>query len=137
MSANTLSLEVQPELPKTFVRGQTLDFVMDLPCDVPANYFNSTVGTVQTVTTVSSELRQVQNAGLNGKIATLTVSWEDLIEYSKLRFYADPTGSWPLGPAEFDVVFVRTVTDTSTGQVKTKTYRSSPIKITIADGVTG
>lgn len=148
MTTNTLSVEVQPEVPKSFIRGQTMEFIMDLPCDVPAKYFHNTVienpgptqVTTSTTTAVTSELRQVQNAGASGKIATLDVRWEDLIEYTKLHFEADNTDNWPLGPAEFDVVFVRTVTvtDASTGQVtsKTKKFRSNPVRITITDGVT-
>lgn len=136
MNTDTLGLDIQTKIPKVFIRGQTLEFLMELPYDIPADYFNNMTEdpATSTSTTLASELRQVQNAGTSGLIAPLTVTWET---GTKLRFHADNTGNWPLGPAEFDVVFVRTTIDLDSGQpTAVRWFRSLPVRITIADGVT-
>jgi hypothetical protein len=127
--SDTLGITTLERPPKTFIRGQTLEFIMELPCDVPAYYFNKFDG-IQTNTTVAAELRQVENAGAQGFIASLTVSWEDIAS-TKLRFKAENTDNWPLGPAEFDVVFVMTK-----DQVFYRKFRSQAVRFTIVDGVT-
>ena len=138
MTTNILNVTTQEVVPKTFIRGQTLEFVMLLPPEVPANFFgpipiNPLVpdGPAYPETVVTSQLRRLENAGEDGLIAQLQVSWEPGTSYTKLRFKYETTNTWPLGPAEFDVTFVRTI-----GVATTKKYRSQPIAITIKDGIT-
>jgi hypothetical protein len=136
---NTLGLDIQPELPKTFVRGQTLEFVMELPCDVPKDYFHSSVvgpPSVVTDTALKAELRRLENAAADALIADLNAAWEPNTNYTKIRFKVANTSSWPIGPAEFDVLLTRTVTTTPPGSADVKTFRSLPVRITIQDGVT-
>lgn len=128
-------LNTEPETtPKEFIRGSTLEFVMELPKTVAADFF---VGT-GIVTTLESKLRQVNQAGAGGFIADLRPSWES--GNVKIRFLAKTqdeddnwiiadTSEWPLGPAEFDLLITRTKDGT------TKKYRSLPVKISIVDGV--
>lgn len=120
---STLDVKIDSKVPKTFIRGQTLEFLMELPCDVPALYFQDT--------TVQSELRQIQNAGVMGFISVLEVNWEPDTDFTKLRFRAEETDTWPLGPAEFDVLFHRFVN----GDL-VRRFRSVPMRILITDGVT-
>lgn len=148
MSDNTLNVATQPEeVPKTFIRGQTLDFIMELPDTIPADFFVKTTmdGPViaQTIETVMvAELRRKENAGGAGLVAQLQVNWEDSASYgyTKLRFKYPTTDAWPLGPVEFDVIFTRTVTDYNNGvpelNPEVKKFRSQPVQITIVDGVT-
>lgn len=109
------------------------DIVVDDPITfVVANTITSTV--------VTSQLRQVQNQGDAGFIADFTLSWDNP---TTLRFKAEDTENWPLGLAEFDVKFVRTVTQgeklTDVPEytvLSTKKIRSSAVQFTIKDGIT-
>lgn len=139
MSENTLRVEIDATPPKTFVRGQTLEFVMELPCDVPKDYFHSSVvgpPAVVTDTVLSSELRRAEQAGPGGFIADLNPVWEPNTNYIKIRFKAENTEAWPLGPADFDVLFERSVLTTPPGSTATKKFRSLPVRIEILAGVT-
>ena len=144
MSTNILGVSIeQTGIPKEFIRGQTMEFIMELPPEVPANFFRGYVAAETPVeTTLACQLRRLENASESGLIATLLVTWEDAAG-TKLRFKSladDDTNQWPLGPAELDVVFTRTVqTEASTGIPGSTTvniYRSLPVRITIVDGVT-
>lgn len=130
MNSNTLGVVVQNQIPKTFTRGQLLEFVMELPPEIPADFF----GGASTTTELTSELRQVENAGKDGLIAPLEVSWEPGT-FTKIRFHCSDTNDWPLGPAEFDVKFTRTVTQ-GTGTPTVQVFRSQPVQFIIKDGVT-
>jgi hypothetical protein len=114
---------------KTFIRGQTLEFIMGMPPNVPANYF----GNGSTSTTMKCELRKVHNAGLSGLIATLDATWEPGSNFLTIRMRADDTDNWPPGPAELDVLFVRT---SSSDPVPVRRFRSLKIPLLIEDGVT-
>lgn len=141
---STISIDIQQEeVPKVFIRGQDLMFVMELPCDVPKDYFwNSVFSPVEThvKTTLEAQIRKVDNAGVDGFIADLDVKWELDSNYTKIRIkndIADDTALWPIGPAEFDVVFTRVTTVVGVGSyVTTRKIRSLPVRIEIADGVT-
>lgn len=129
-----LDLNIRQEVPKTFVRGQTLEFLMELPKTIPNNWFVSdSTGPGAVTTSLSANLHKIQNAGTGGLIGSLNPGWEPGTKATKIRFYVEPnvTKNWPLGLAEFDVVFTRHVP----GQ-PTKTYRSLPVTFTIVDGVT-
>lgn len=123
----------QNQAPKTFVRGQTLEFIMELPPTVPLNWFgtDATPGNGVT-TTLSASLRKFQNAGPSGFIADLNPVWEPGTGHTKIRFLVYDTANWPLGPVEFDLVMTRTVANIG----MSKTYRSLPVKFSIVDGVT-
>lgn len=137
---STLGLEIaETVLPKKFVRGQDLEFVMELPCDVPKDYFGSNVSgppAVTVTTSLTAELRRLQNAGADGFIADLNPTWEVDTNYTKIRFHVADTSAWPIGPAEFDVVFTRETVTVPPGTIVNKTFRSPPVQIEIVDGVT-
>lgn len=116
----------------TFIRGQTFEVLLDLPSDVPPNYFENS----STSTDLVAAVRKRNNPGASGLIAHLEVSWEPGSDYHQLRVLAEDTANWALGPVEFDVVFTRTVLDSGTGLSVSKTYRSMPVKFTILNGVT-
>lgn len=116
----------------TFIRGQTLETVLSLPSNIPADWFVND----ETNTILTSHLRRIKNIGAGGLIAALTVTWESESSYRKVRVHADNTENWPLGPAEFDIVFVRTTNDPDTGLPVTRKIRSEPVQFTILDGVT-
>jgi hypothetical protein len=124
MSSEKLGIEVGTEPPKTFIRGQSLEFLMELPCDVPKDYFHTST------TTLACQLRSLENAGTDGLIDALIVTFEPNTNHTKLRFKAENTEDWPIGPAEFDVLFTRTVA------LVVKKVRSQAVKIMILDGVT-
>ena len=139
MSTNILGVSVgQSGAPKSFIRGQTMEFVMDLPPEVPTGFF---LGEFVT-TTLACQLRKLENAGEDGLITTLVVSWDDAFG-TRLRFKSsvdDDTSLWALGPAEFDVLFTRTENIEQftgrPGSTQVKTFRSLPVQIIIEDGVT-
>lgn len=129
-----LDFSTDPEaLPRSFVRGQTFEFVMELPETIPADWFGDT----DISTTLKSELRRCQNASDDGLIADLAPTWEAGAEYTKIRFLVLDTSEWPVGPAEFDVLFTRTQTGAGPGGADVvKTYRSLPVSIVIVGEVT-
>ena len=137
--AQIQELELNPnpprnDVPRTFVRGQTLEFLMELPQTIPLNWFGVDAGSPSNgvTSTLAATLRKAQNAGPSGFIANLNPTWEPGTGRTKIRFLVAQTNNWPLGPVEFDLVLTRTVA--SIGM--SKTYRSLPVKFTIVDGVT-
>lgn len=116
-------------VPKTFTRGATLEFLMELPPEIPENWFNN--GTTIS-TTLSAKLRLKDQAGEDGLIADLNPTWESDTNYTKIRFLVSDTSAFPLGAAEFDVLFTKTKTGTG---AYVKKYRSQKVAITIEDGV--
>jgi len=136
-------LNTTPETtPRTFIRGSTLEFVMELPKTIAAAFFVATGVT----TTLESKLRLVDQAGTGGFICDFRPEWET--GNVKIRFLAQTntgtvavpvwvianTSAWPLGPAEFDLLITRTAVAPATPAV-TRKYRSLPVKIVISDGV--
>ena len=135
MSLELLITAADPT-PKVFIRGATLEFVMELPHTVAASFF--TVAGAITSVTLESKLRLRDQAGDNGFIADPRPVFES--NNTKVRFLAREqddddvwqvadTSEWPLGVAEFDLIITRVVSGV------TKKYRSIPVRITIADGV--
>ena len=121
------------DLPKSFIRGQTFEFVMELPKTVPLNWFGDT----GISTTLQSQLRRCQNASDDGLIADLAPIWEPNTVFTKIRFCVLDTSKWPVGPAEFDVLFTRTQAGAGEGGADiVKTYRSLPVSIVIVGEVT-
>lgn len=139
---DTLSLDVLSEPPKEFIKGQTLEFLMDLPPTVPAEFFKSVLDAgVGFLTTIRTQLRKAGNASDDGFIADLQAVFEDPPNCTQLRFTVPntpDTSEWPLGLVEFDVLFTKT-TYTMEDDVAVevvKTYRSLPVRFTIVDGIT-
>lgn len=112
------SIQFDPNLTHEFIRGQDFNVVLLLPVTVPEKEFKDWVP--------SSQVRRRDNAGPEGLIANLAVSWEDE-RCIALRFRHADTSKWPLGPAELDVVLT-----SPTGFIK----RSLPIRFNITYGVT-
>lgn len=113
-----LKLSIEQELSREFPRGQSLDFIMYLPKNIPERYFINWTPTAQ--------LRKLHNPTAEGFIADLEVTWTDERRIA-LRFRFDDTSEWPLGPVEFDVVL------TSPSGRKLRTL---PVRFTIVPGVT-
>lgn len=125
-------------VPREFLRGSTLEFVLELPQEIAADFF---VGTGIT-TVLESKLRLLEQAGAGGLIADLRPAFET--GNTKIRFLAKTnsgtelspnwvvadTSEWPIGPVEFDLLITRTYAGV------TKKYRSNKLKFTITDGVT-
>lgn len=132
-----LGLQVLLTPPKEFIRGQSLEFLMDLPPTVPEGFFAA--DTVET--TLAARLCRAEDASDDGFIADLIVTWEDSPSCTQLRFKSpldddgnDVTAKWPLGLVEFDVFFTKT---TIVDEVTTvKTFRSLPVRFKIVDGIT-
>lgn len=126
------------QVPKVFIRGQTLQFIMSLPPTIPANYFDATgttmIGGVSTPTGPTAKLRPVGNQAADALIADLAPAWTDGTN-TALLFVVNDTTTFPLGPVEFDVVFTKTITPQS-GPAYLQTFRSMPVRFTIVDGVT-
>lgn len=138
MSENLLGVEIEVDVPRTFVRGQDLEFLMELPSEIPAGYFVSNDGVTDVATTLAAELRRLENAGVDGLLGNLNPAWEPGTEATKIRFKVASalTEAWPLGPVEFDVVFVRTSTVIATQVATVKKFRSCPVRFTVTDGIT-
>lgn len=129
-----ISVTVVEAVPPEFIRGQTLEFVMDLPADIPAGFWYDVETGV--ATTLEAQLRKKENAGEEGLISDLVVTWENEAK-TKIRFKSPAdadTQLWPIGPVEFDVFFTRTQ-ENEQGSAS-KTYRSAPVRFTIVDGIT-
>jgi hypothetical protein len=129
----TMELGIETNLevvPKIFIRGTTLEFVMDLPLKIPKNWM---CNLTDTDCGLVAKLHRAEHAGAGGLIGDLNPTWETGTDFTRLRFgpiLAATTADWPLGLAEFDVVFTRTKA------AVTKVYRSVPVQFTIVDGVT-
>ena len=138
MSENLLGVEIETEPPKTFVRGQTLEFLMELPHDVPSGYFEGSDATTTVTTALAAQLRQSEDASSAGFLANLNPAWEPGTGATKIRFKVESaiTETWPLGPVEFDVVLTRTSTVIATGVATIKKFRSNPIQFVVTDGIT-
>lgn len=95
-----------------FARGSTFEAVMSLPESVPEDYFLNW-----------QPLSQIRRAGQltkAGMIGEFDFKWLGPREFS---LTTDDTDRWPLGVAEFDVLF----TSTTGRRIRTKTVQ---IKIT-------
>lgn len=132
---DTLSLNILPNPPKEFIRGQTLEFLMELPPEVPAGFFKA----VNVDTTLLCHLRKAEDASEDGLISELLVQFTDPPACTELRFTLPPdtdTSTWPLGLAEFDVRFTRNDSSQIGVITVTKVFRSLPVQFKIVDGIT-
>ena len=133
---DTLNISIVPEPPKEFIRGQTLEFIMELPQTIPAYFFKTT----NVTTMFKSQLRPAEDANEDNIICELNVAFDLLLDPNGtiLRFTCPEgtdTSEWPLGMVEFDVLFTKTTT-VSPGVATIKEFRSLPVKFKIVDGVT-
>lgn len=131
---DTLGLSIAQDPPKEFVRGQTLNFFMELPATVPIGFFKGN----GIETALKAHLRKAEDASEDGLICELLVQWTtaDCIELHFQNPADVPTDDWPLGLAEFDVVFTKSVTTPPEVTTVVTTYRSLPVQFKIVDGIT-
>lgn len=81
-----------------YARGSSFEAVMSLPDSVEPNYF----ATWQAL----SQIRKEGNLTKEGLIADLDFRWlEDGGQGRKFLLSSDDTDKWPLGMAEFDILF--------------------------------
>ena len=148
MTLEIIGTPPQVAVPESIIQGQTLEFLMELPKTIPADWFNNgsgvdgvldpvngATGQSGVFTTLASQLRRLQHEGGEGLICDLSPVWEPGSHSTKIRFQGGDTTNWPVGPAEFDVVFTRTVCAVGAEDV-VKVYRSLPVRIEILGGVT-
>lgn len=83
--------------PKTFKRGATFNVTLALPTYVVAGHFADH--------TVTAQLRRFEDDSAKGLLANLTFEWVDPVDARSFTLTADDTAEWPLGLAEFDVMF--------------------------------
>lgn len=107
-------------LARKFYRGQTFVFTMDLPDQIQFGQFEGWA--------LSCQLRRLDNPGPSGFIADIGVSWLDSPQCTRIKFFAEDTDEWALGPAVFDVLL--TAPDLS------QRIRTEPVEFTIVPGVT-
>lgn len=82
-------------------RGDSFYLLVTIPPQFANGYF---VGH-----TVASQIRQ---PGADGAmVAELVCTWVDALTTRALRLQCMDTKAWPVGPAQFDVQFTRTVDD--------------------------
>lgn len=90
-----MSAPIQDNIPE-FARGSSFEAVVRLPPSVEANYFD----TWQAL----SQLREEGNLTKEGLIGDLTVKRLDG-EPNIFLLSSNDTDKWPLGMAEFDILF--------------------------------
>lgn len=83
--------------PKTFKRGATFNVTLALPTYVAAGHFADWTATAQ--------LRRFEDDSLKGLLADLDFEWVDPVDARSFVLSANDTADWPLGLAEFDVMF--------------------------------
>jgi hypothetical protein len=83
--------------PKTFKRGATFNVTMALPSYVVAGHFADWTATAQ--------VRRFEDDSARGLLADLVFEWIDPLQALSFTLTADETADWPLGLAEFDVMF--------------------------------
>lgn len=124
-TTKTLKFKINPlqGAPKEFTRGQDLHFIMDVPCYIKLNDISNA--------NIMSHLRLEDNHGPSGYIQELPISFLEIgasVDVSKLECFvpASATMNWPVGMAEFDVVF----------EISGEIIRSEPVKMRIKFGIT-
>lgn len=85
--------------PKTFKRGATFNVTMALPSYVATGHFADWTPTAQ--------LRRFEDDSAKGLLADLTFEWTDPEDARAFTLTATDTADWPLGLAEFDVMFTK------------------------------
>ncbi len=83
--------------PKTFKRGATFNVTLALPSYVVAGHFSEWTPTAQ--------LRRFEDDSARGLLADLDFAWVDPVDARSFTLTANDTAGWPLGLAEFDVMF--------------------------------
>lgn len=101
-----MSAPIQDNIPE-FTRGSSFEAVMTLPNSVEAHYFD----TWQAL----SQIRKEGELTASGLIGTLTLTWLGPREFI---LKTNNTDTWPLGMAEFDVLFSK-----EGRRIRTKTLR--------------
>lgn len=86
-----------PEEITPFKRGSTFAFTLKIPDNIPNGFFKSWVPTAQ--------LRKEKNSSPAGLIAQIECFWADPSTTRYLVIYHGMSSGWPVGRAEFDVLF--------------------------------
>ncbi len=102
-----MSAPIQDNIPE-FTRGSSFEAVMSLPTSVAADYFVEWQAL--------SQLRREGILTSSGLIDDLTLTWLGDREFI---LKAEDTDAWPLGMAEFDVLF----SSRQGRRIRTKTVR--------------
>ena len=102
-----MSAPIQDNIPE-FARGSSFEAVMSLPASVEVSYF----ATWQPL----SQIRKEGNLTKEGLIGDLTFKW---LEGNQFLLSSNDTDKWPLGMAEFDVLF----SSRQGRRIRTKTVR--------------
>ena len=84
-------------LPTPFKRGTTFSFMFAIPDELPNGYFKDWVP--------SAQLRRAMNNQPDGLIANVSCFWADPATTRYLIVHHTLTQRWPLGNAEFDILF--------------------------------
>ncbi len=83
--------------PIEFTRGASFQFVMKIPDKIDdGTFFNWTL---------RCQVRKEANEAPSGFISEVPVYWLDTTTTRALAVKQDATDNWPIGPAEFDVLF--------------------------------
>lgn len=102
-----MSAPIQDNIPE-FARGSSFEAVMSLPLSVEEDYFL----TWQAL----SQIRAEGNLTSGGLIGDLELKW---LGPRQFLLSSDDTDNWPLGMAEFDVLF----SSNQGRRIRTKTLR--------------
>jgi hypothetical protein len=86
--------------PKTFYRGTTFAYAVNIPPVFHDGYFR--------LWDIQAQVRKIDNETRNGLISTLAKHWEDSITTRRLIVFDGDTDHWPLGLVETDVLFIST-----------------------------
>jgi hypothetical protein len=110
-----MSAPIQDNIPE-FARGSTFEAVISLPESIAENYFAEWQAL--------SQIREEGNLTTDGIMGDLELSW---LGPRQFMLKTDDTDNWPLGMAEFDVLF-------SSGEGRR--IRTKTVRIMIKDGPT-
>lgn len=102
-----MSAPIQDNIPE-FTRGASFEAILTLPNSVAANYFDNWQAL--------SQIRKEGNLTSSGLIDDLELTWLGDREFI---LKANDTDNWPLGMAEFDVLF----SSNAGRRIRTKTLR--------------
>lgn len=105
--------------PIYFTRGSSFNVTMKIPSNIEDGMFKDW--------TVKCQVRKLGNEMPSGFIAEVPVFWVDPVTTRVVGIKHDATDKWPVGEAEFDILFT---------SPKGEKLRSRRIQFTITRGVT-
>lgn len=84
--------------PIRFTRGASFNALLKIPTSIPDGFFANW--------TLRCQVRKAGSELSTGFIGEVSVSWIDPLTTRTIAIKHDATDNWPLGGAEFDVLFV-------------------------------